>query len=211
MDIASPVGFSHQVRIEGINPVSRVNTMFGYIFWNRDQAVISFTGTQWISEWIADLWFVQIAPDKLNGYMDGVMIHRGFYEIYMSIRDKLWSWWNENCGWVKTLFITGHSLGGALSTICAYDFAEMGIKCSIVHYSFAAPRSGNIAYTQVFKERLPTSLRINNTEDIVPQLPFACFAGYIYKHTHGNIPFTISLQTIGENHTIAYHDSLPDR
>ena len=57
------------------------------------------------------------------------------------MRNTLWNWIGENK--ITTLFITGHSLGGALSTICAFDFAD--IKPIIIQYSFAAPRSGIMA------------------------------------------------------------------
>lgn len=165
----------------------------------------------------------------------------------MSIRDQLWDWWNNNqsCdfvapkGWVQTLYITGHSLGGALSTICGYDFAEVFFDrdCNVsaacnsqtctpdipnacddpciakslpIHYSFAAPRSGNTTYARTFNQRLPTSLRINNSEDVVPQLPPATWEGYTYEHTAGNVPFTISLGSLRDDHIQAYYYHLPE-
>lgn len=191
-----------------------------------------------VYEWEADIDYAQVAPTVLNGYKDGVLVHEGFYNIYKSIRDILWTWWNKNSYWVKTLYITGHSLGGALSTICAYDFAEVfldrecginacnsrkcnpnivdecGDECLImnlpIHYSFAAPRSGNSLYAQTFNERLPTSIRVNNSEDAVPQLPPASWLGYNYEHTGNNLPFTISLASLSEDHIQAYSQHLPE-
>lgn len=244
LPLPNPPGFTKQLRIEGIEPTDGSKVMFAYIFWNRQlcHAVISFTGTEFISEWESDFEFEQVAPTSLNGYKEGVLVHKGFYEIYMSIREQLWDWWNSNKSWVRTLYITGHSLGGALSTICGYDFAEVFLDrdCSTngvttacnsrtctpnipnecddpciarslpIHYSFAAPRSGNTTFATTFNQRLPTSLRINNTEDIIPQLPPATFEGYTYEHTGGNVPFTISLGSLTDDHIQAYQNNLPE-
>lgn len=241
LPIPNPPGFTHQLRVEGLEPINGNKVMFAYIFWNRRtcHAVISFTGTFFKSEWQSDFEFEQIPPTALNGYKDGVLIHKGFYDIYMSIRDQLWNWWTTNQSWVRTLYITGHSLGGALSTICGYDFAEVFFDkdCNVsaacnsltctpdisntcndpciakflpIHYSFAAPRSGNTTYARTFNQRLPTSLRINNTEDVVPDLPLSTWEGYTYEHTASNVPFTISLGSLRDNHIQAYYYHLPE-
>lgn len=204
--LSNPPGIGKQMKLEGIDPISGKLLMFGYIFWSKCNkwAVFSFTGTFYISEWQSDIDYVQVAPTKLNNYQDGVLVHRGFYNIYLSIRDKIWNWFNDN-PWVENIFITGHSLGGALSTLCAYDFATS----NPIHYSFAAPRSGNSIYANIFNEILPTSIRVNNTEDIIPALPPSDFNGYNYCHTAQNVPFTVSLDSLSANHSMAYFEYLP--
>lgn len=218
--LPNPPGFTEQLRVEGKDPNNGQTTMFAYIFWDKElaHAVISFTGTATPSELLSDFQYPQVAATQLNNYQDGVLVHKGFYNIYLAIRDKLWNWWNDNLTWVETLYITGHSLGGALCTICAYDFAKVfsciplpdGACNYPVHYSFAAPRSGNPKYAQIFNNILPTSLRINNTCDIVPQLPPASWRGYVYEETGGNIPFTLALPTLKDDHILAYYDNLPE-
>ena len=209
LPLPNPPGFDNQLRVEGADPINGQSVMFAYIFWNSvtRQAVISFTGTELISEWQSDLQFEQVAPTSLNGYENGVLVHKGFYDIYLAIRGQLWEWWGENSSSITTLYVTGHSLGAALSTICAYDFAHT--PDSFIHYSFAAPRSGNSKYAQVFNLRVPQSLRVNNTEDIIPQLPPATWQGLNYEQTGGNVPFTISLPGLIEDHIQAYTEHLP--
>lgn len=211
LPMLNPPGFDEQLRVEGLDPITNRPHMFGYIFWNLDtgQAVISFTGTLTISTVLLDMHYVQVPASSINGYEDDVLCHSGFYNIYMSIRNILWTWWQNNGSHIRNLYITGYSLGGALSTLCAFDFAD----AVPIHYSFAAPRSGNIRYADVFDQRVPISLRINNTEDIIPQLPLASMGTldtvFIYKHTGGNLPFTYS-GTLSENHLDAYIDYLPN-
>ena len=103
--------------------------------------------------------------------------------------------------------MTGHSLGGALSTLCAFDFAQA--ESTLVHYSFAAPRSGNPLYAQTFNARVPISFRLANTEDVFPSLPPASLYYFDYQQTNTLIPFTVNLGSIWKNHVNAYIDYLP--
>lgn len=218
LPIENPPGFNEQLRIEGIDPNTGEQTMFAYLFWNvtTSEALIVFIGTNSAAELKSDVQFHQVPPTQLNNYIDGVLVHRGFYNIYLSIRDQLWNWWNANSSWVNTLYITGHSLGAALSSICCFDFARVfGCDpsiCSryIVHYSFAPPRSGNPRYAREFNMIMPTSLRVNNTCDIVPQLPPAAWQGYVYEEVGQNVPFTVAYPTLVEDHILAYFENLPE-
>lgn len=245
-NIANPLGFDNQLRINGIEPVSGSEVMFAYIYWNNTSqaAVIAFSATELVSEWESDFQIGQVVPYGINGIKDGTLMHKGFYNIYFGIRQQLWDWWNQNMTYINTLYITGHSLGGALSTICAFDFATVFLdrECNLVpansqtclastgttgicmcdefdpcivqklpiHYSFASPRVGNVIFAQTFLERLPTSIRVNNTEDVIPQLPLAQQGSSTYEQTFGSVPFTQSLGSLGANHSIAYYDHLPD-
>ncbi|KAL8093670.1 hypothetical protein AgCh_035529 [Apium graveolens] len=79
-----------------------------------------------------------------------------------------------------SITITGHSLGGALAILNAYDIAETGvdftkdgrgIPVSVCVFSFSGPRVGNGR----FKERLEglgvKLLRVVNIHDKVPYIP----------------------------------------
>lgn len=234
LPLQNPPGFNQQLRIEGIEPFSGKQNMFAYIFWDRSRqhAVISFTGTASKTVGHTNLQYQQVAPSTLNGYEPGILCHEGFYSIYNSVRASLWDWWNQNKSWVRTLYITGHSLGGALSTLCSFDFATITNPSTpttninlnptnpnpspnptpsteLVHYSFAAPRVGNTGFVQSFMDRVPTTLRVNNTEDAIPQLPPAKISDYIYSQSGGNIPFTVSLDSLSQDHIEAYINYMP--
>ena len=135
----------------------------------------------------------------------GVKVHAGFYNLYLSIRDQLWKLYNDNQHQINEIYITGHSLGGALSSIAAFDFAQY----QPTHYSFASPRTGNVNFATTFNHILPQSLRIYNVDDIVPELPPPVIFGNVYEHVNKGIPFDINLGTLAKNHITAYVDYLP--
>ena len=185
-------------------PLFRDKTIYGHIFWNSSYACFVFSGTMSLPEWKIDFNYTLVPAIGLNNYEPGVECHEGFYNLYMSLRPTIISWLVNNKN-IKQYFITGHSLGGAMSTICAYDFA----KYNPIHYSFAAPRSGNREYAKLFDKMIPQSLRINNTEDVVPQLPPATWRGNTFEHTYNSVPFTKSLGSLAKDHVEAYVDYMP--
>lgn len=216
LPLPNPPGFTQQYRLVGSDPFVlkdgwAPNKMYGYIFTDpgRKRAIFAFTGTFLLSQWVADATYGQVPPTALHGYVPGVLAHRGFYSIYLSIRDQLLQFYRVASSTLEELYITGHSLGGALSTLCAFDFAPIAAPALLTHYSFAAPRSGNDKYAEVFNTSLPTTLRIANTEDIVPQLPPAVWVGYIYEQTGGLVSFTANLGNSRDNHIKAYIRDMP--
>jgi hypothetical protein len=99
----------------------------------------------------------------------------------------------ENDGY--ELFITGHSLGGALCQLLSYELAaygEIGEKdpfpLPIRAISFASPQIGNKegfaqAYQALEKAGRVRHLRVTNKGDVVPEAPF----GYHYAQTGVNV------------------------
>ena len=57
--------------------------------------------------------------------------------------------------------MTGHSLGGALAKLAAYDIAvaarDLPIKVHVANYTFGAPRVGNHAFAEDFNAVVPDS------------------------------------------------------
>jgi len=101
---------------------------------------------------------------------------------------------------ITTITTTGHSLGGGLATICAYDVAlwldgpggwkdgfgdptfskwETLNKPVVRMVAFAAPRAGNAAFVEDFHRLGIEALRVVNARDIVPKVPGACAATFI--------------------------------
>ncbi|HJY64480.1 MAG TPA: hypothetical protein VJ455_10020 [Ignavibacteria bacterium] len=72
------------------------------------------------------------------------------------------------------LFITGHSLGGAMATLIARWLVDIGFnsKFKIEAYTFAAPTVGNVSFANSYNTRLSgagaESHRCTNSKDVVP-------------------------------------------
>lgn len=204
--LPSPVDFPGQLALIPSTTNGSKNIL-GFIFYNQDEAIISFAGTNCVAQWHSDFDYVTVPPTTFNGYTEGVLVHQGFYQQYLSVRPQILGWLQQHRP--RVLYLTGHSLGGALSTFCAYDLAKYPGR--LFHYSFGAPRSGNTTYAEVFNQRVPQSIRVNNTEDIIVALPPATWDKYNYCHTGGNLPFTVSLKNLRQDHVEAYYDNLPIR
>jgi len=76
-------------------------------------------------------------------------------------------------GGINSISITGHSLGGALSSLLALDLAlNGGIPRAPVVYTFASPNVGLQAnFVPQYNRWVPESYRVFNRFDLVPKLP----------------------------------------
>jgi len=162
--------------------------------------VISWRGTRMRSEWRANLRDIRTptTPTGDSTTTKGsrcVKVEEGFYSLYKSnsadtenskksaskqvqkeIRRLVKKYPREKL----SITITGHSLGGALATLSAYDLArnECNLqptseksKIPITVFTFAAPRVENFAFRDRLKEFHVKVLRVVNAPDLVPIVP----------------------------------------
>ena len=70
-----------------------------------------------------------------------------------------------------TVFVSGHSLGGALATLCALDL-KINLKLPDVRVvSFGSPRVGNYVFAKWFEQEIGPHWRFTHNRDIVPSVP----------------------------------------
>lgn len=144
------------------------NAACGYIAQCEQDVVLSFRGTdaptdegnRCLSQWLVNCDFAQI-----DGY--GGRVHKGFAQAV----DLLW---DQVHGQVRAaltpgckLWVTGHSLGGALATLAAARLARESIPVAGV-YTFGSPRVGDAAFAATYR---PTLYCVENGNDIVCHLP----------------------------------------
>lgn len=93
-----------------------------------------------------------------------------------------------------TLYVTGHSLGAALSTLFAFRAADNAlIPKPVINVSFASPFVGDQKFRDEFQKReilgLIRHIRVSNEDDIVPLVPFTTLSipPMLYKHTGLNV------------------------
>ena len=134
--------------------------------------VVAFKGSSEPKDFLQDAKF-EMRPLL---WTDGVMIaevHAGFLEDFQAINVAV-------MGMVRSylaanpagrIFITGHSLGGALAILCAMEFQRQGLPIAGV-YTFGQPRVGNHVFGFIYDEYLRNvTFRLVNGNDIVPRVP----------------------------------------
>jgi triacylglycerol lipase len=133
---------------------------------NDDAVVVSFRGTQAqvLKDWLTDLDFFKEAMGA-----KGVQgkVHGGFYRAEALVHDRILEWL-AGVKPSKPLFVTGHSLGGALATVFAarymadynrfvdrrandIDYAELWKKPYLQGlYTYGSPRVGDSRFVELF-------------------------------------------------------------
>ncbi len=128
----------------------------------KDLIVLAFRGTEATS-------LTDIKSDtKANttACETGGKIHAGFKRAFEQVRLDIEKKLDESEFKNKPLFITGHSLGGALATIAAKKLSHKGGLAAC--YTFGSPRVGDEEWIQNIKAPV---YRLVNAADCVPMLP----------------------------------------
>jgi hypothetical protein len=156
--------------------------------------VIAFQGTETAKQIKVDL---NLSLDNTT-VCSGCKAHSGFWQSWQEAKPKVLEViTSARKKFPKNkIIVTGHSLGGAISTIAAADLRSSGIPVDLVNdgsltrspsltsiqYSFGAPRVGNqllADYVQKPKTELGGNFRVTHYNDPVPRLPPA-FLGYAH-------------------------------
>jgi hypothetical protein len=142
--------------------------------------VLAFRGTRSIANWETNLhaWLTHPAGADAR-----LRVHQGFYRAFerlsdgaKGIRQKINEIEKTTVGRIP-IYVTGHSLGGALAQIAA---AVLGSDQMAACYTFGSPRVGNYVVDLWVK---PPSYRLINYADIVPQVPIPLPFVLNYRHS----------------------------
>lgn len=140
-----------------------------HVLWNNSEYVMAFRGTEPTepSDLLADLnaW-----PDK---GISGGRCHNGFQNEVEKFWKEIKNHY-EDGHLKKNLYITGHSLGGAMATVAAYRMN----KIVDALYTYGSPRVGTRKYIKQIS--CPHYRHVNNNDAVTAVPPFIMG----YKH-HG--------------------------
>ena len=136
-------------------------------------AVLAFRGTQQIRDWMTNLDAATTPVSSSGGETLG-NVHRGFNEAFLSVRDQIGPLLEGDEE--LPLFITGHSLGGALATLATWYLKGDSLAAC---YTYGAPRVGDTGLMDRF--RTPV-YRVVNGVDPVPFAPPSGRAVTFAKH-----------------------------
>lgn len=173
-----------------------------FISESVDRIIIAFKGTSSRQNFLTDLKVAHsplsqivrltVAPSgeesEISTRVDSVItgkefrrarVHAGFATAYNTIRpdlivqvDALLKKKN------RPIFLTGHSLGGALATISSIDISlSLDVPGTrILVSTFGSPRVGNQAFRNVYNAQVPMNWRLVAGGDIISRLPKVGYA-----------------------------------
>jgi hypothetical protein len=137
--------------------------------------IISFRGTADLTNWLTDL-------DCAFSYLcldSNAEVHAGFLKAWHSVRDEVLRAYVALAG-NRRVWITGHSLGGALAVLAATDFFLQRLPTVCGCYTFGQPRTGNLAFREWYQVWLGArTFRVIHADDMVARIPWLLGA---YRH-----------------------------
>ncbi|KAM3356788.1 hypothetical protein P3S68_023502 [Capsicum galapagoense] len=155
----------------------------------RKRLVVAFRGTEQ-TKWkdlVTDLMLVPagLNPERIGGdFKEEVQVHSGFLSAYDSVRIRLISLIKKAIDYRDDdldlpnkwhVYVTGHSLGGALATLLALELSSSQLAkrgaMRVTMYNFGSPRVGNKKFAEVYNEKVKDSWRVVNHRDIIPTVP----------------------------------------
>lgn len=142
----------------GFNLIGK-NELNGHLF-------MLFRGTQYLADWLTNL------NATVSRSACGLPVHDGFNKTFLSMKPALASFIDSvPAPKVQAVHCIGHSLGGAIATLCAEWVRSRGYTSYL--YTYGSPRVG----LQSFAETCTTDLnaknifRVHHRTDVVPMIP----------------------------------------
>jgi triacylglycerol lipase len=176
-------------RFAWIDLTEQFRDLYGFAAGCDDYAVLAFRGTANPKDWMTNL---NAAPARFSWFFEGARevgeVHSGFTLAVRHSWDAIIDAVNQvmrplpappelggsSTSAQPTLWLTGHSLGGALAVLCGAAFS-MTNKIRLVNgvYTFGQPRVGLFNFCNNYNQLLRNStFRFVNREDLVPRVPF---------------------------------------
>ena len=147
----------------------------------KNIVVVAIRGSSNIQNWIDNLNFELVPYPPCSS--SACKVHKGFYDIYKALSVNMVPYVTAALARHPTapLFVTGHSLGGALATLSALELIPRAMGRPVHVYNFGEPRVGDPAFVRHATAVLPAKqqYRVVHKDDPVPKLPFREF-GYLH-------------------------------
>jgi triacylglycerol lipase len=164
------------------------NDLHAFAASNNEFAVLAFRGTASVHDWMTDLyatptrfsWLFQGGPEVGEIHAGfGHALSDGWGKVVDAVRTVApipAAMDTTSVDAQRTLWITGHSLGGALASLAGAGFSllpDKVIRPVSGIYTFGQPRIGLHNFCDNYGRLLtPKTFRLVNNKDLVPRVPF---------------------------------------
>ncbi len=177
-----------------------------YVATNDEHIVVAFRGTEsptcidGLKDWLltdAANMLIQPQGDLGTDFAAagvGAYWHDGFMRALACVWDPLVEKVQAELKKSdRPIWITGHSLGGALALLAAWRFKRKFIPIHQI-YTFGAPMVGNSQATEAIDRELPDRVfRYVNDQDPIPLLPTLSLLANAYSHCQKQIVLGIAV------------------
>ncbi len=178
------------------------------IFQQQNTLIFAFRGTMTDDELKADMNLSQVT------WFEDIRVHRGFLGVYRMYRDYLLKWLTTPH---NRVYVTGHSLGGAVTSLLCLDLVERIGERDVFGVTFGAPRVGNEAFASRTNKSHLTFRRYANRADIITSLPPNLMPdfdtlreNFLYLHAGTEIAFTEHDEDGKNNHSMKMYCEFMD-
>jgi triacylglycerol lipase len=150
-----------------------------YVAWNASAVIVAFRGTQ--PDQPIDVW-TDVDVVQTSWMHGGERVHQGFRQ---ALNDRVWRAITARLEALNghRVWLTGHSLGGALATLAADRLRDVaGV------YTFGSPRVGDPVFARGFNARhAGRSFRFVNNRDVIVRVPPAQMIDFEFAHVDHEI------------------------
>jgi triacylglycerol lipase len=164
-NISTDIRFIEKVKLDTVR-VLGFKTILGYdpefiIISHGDLILLVFRGTDDVAGNIRAEWKgtdFNYRKTYTDSSFNNAQIHKGFWKSFEIMKDDLFSILNELDAKNKSIWLTGHSLGGAMAIISGAYMEANGFPVQNI-YTFAAPRAfGDTLFAQICSKSLPNKI-----------------------------------------------------
>ncbi|MGB3311816.1 MAG: lipase family protein [Nodosilinea sp.] len=165
---------SRDIRDNFIYLDMRLTDTQAFLFRKGDNLILGFKGTQQLADWKTNLKirlkeFTVLADQEAMPPTGRV--HRGFLDAWQSVEKQVIYYLKK---WVTPdakLWVTGHSLGGALAAVATISLEAQGFEVAGL-YTFGQPRVADWKLVNYMNGKMGDRIiRYANNNDIVPLIP----------------------------------------
>lgn len=142
-----------------------------YIGYDSSTIYVVFRGTTNLKNVLVDLAFFK---KPVWEDLPDLKVHSGFRSSYLNLAPNVLlsiRTASLKCASCKHVVFTGHSLGAAVATIAAADFARSNPSLSFELFTLGSPRVGNSEFAAYATKMVPMNTRWSHANDPVVHLP----------------------------------------